>query len=982
MPITANKNLPEQFGRYRITRLIGEGGMGAVYLARDTQLDRDVALKIPQFGDNGSSGLLDRFYQEARAAATVQHPNICPIFDVGEIDKIHYLTMAFIDGVPLEKWAVGEKAITIRQLAVLVRKIALAMHEAHKKGVIHRDLKPSNVMIDRRGEPIVMDFGLARRIQAGDQRLTQSGAIMGSPAYMAPEQVKGDQSAIGPASDIYALGVILYELLTHRLPFVGEDNLAVLAQVLLDEPPTPSSFRPDLDAALEVICLKAMAKKSENRHASMADLAAALQDYLRGSPKQPEPKPQDAAATLPPSKGKTDPPGIRVSQMGGLKSMAKFQGQIPLERKLDSPPSKRRRKKNPQRGGPIWIWIGGGCAAAIVLGFAAVIVFSKSGERKTRPVESEIILATAEPHSKSTTKAAPAETSPAPATTPRTGTDKAKPQHDIPAGMIQSNFGMDLVLVPKGRAWLGGGKDKPGVEVTIDYDFYLGRYEVTQGEWERITENNPSYFSRKGLRNKDVAGLTDAELRRLPVDRVTWQDCQDFVANLNKRFPQNGWIYRLPTVLEWEYACRGGPMADKSEGNFDFYFDHPTNELSSKDANYIGSGLGRTVPVGSYLPNRLGLFDMLGNVWEWCDDQRTGKNRTLCASLGGGFKDPPSLCKPTAHGDADPLWTDETRGLRIARVPISRAKPLNSSAAGDAATIKKQLDELMESCRDQIGCSAAVLAIERKGAPLYFQAYGSRDKDRNVPTEVATLFPLGDMASQLMLKASILQLAANKQLDLSASCLKFLNIKPRGKVVDDRVWDITIAHLIDETAGWDDEWLEKARSLARVPKNSSNVEPVLAVMATAPLKDAPGSKSRLSLFSVEILKHIFVTVARAQPVDYIRTKLLGREISGIALGGSVEAQSNTTWNAGKGVICVSAPAMLECMRQFGRHGEPALAGYSAKFSILSSSASCWLLWRPDGINAAIFFNGWRSSGVHDVHAKVDQLIDSWYPTKR
>src|SRR5579871_5471851 len=199
MPAAAITKLPEQFGRYRITRLIGEGGMGAVYLARDTQLDRDVALKIPQFGEGDTSILRERFYQEARAAATVQHPNICSIFDVGEIDHINYLTMAFIDGVPLEKWAVGEKAITQRQIAVLVRKIALAMHEAHKKGVIHRDLKPANVMIDLRGEPIVMDFGLARRVQAGDQRLTQSGAIMGSPAYMAPEQVKGD-SEIGRAS--------------------------------------------------------------------------------------------------------------------------------------------------------------------------------------------------------------------------------------------------------------------------------------------------------------------------------------------------------------------------------------------------------------------------------------------------------------------------------------------------------------------------------------------------------------------------------------------------------------------------------------------------------------------------------------------------------------------------------------------------------------------------------------------------------------
>src|SRR5262245_16124067 len=155
--------LPEQFGRYRILKLLGQGGMGAVYLARDTQLEREVALKVPRFGNDAGPKAQDRFHQEARAAATMHHPNICPIHDLGQNDRIHYLTMAFIEGQLLADWIRAGKPLSARQIAALVRKLALALREAHQKGVIHRDLKPSNVMVDRRGEPIIMDFGLARR---------------------------------------------------------------------------------------------------------------------------------------------------------------------------------------------------------------------------------------------------------------------------------------------------------------------------------------------------------------------------------------------------------------------------------------------------------------------------------------------------------------------------------------------------------------------------------------------------------------------------------------------------------------------------------------------------------------------------------------------------------------------------------------------------------------------------------------------------
>jgi hypothetical protein len=277
--------LPEQFGRYRIVRQLGRGGMGTVYLAHDAQLDRLVALKVPHFIEDDPI-ILERFYREARVAATLDHPNLCPIYDVGQHEGVHYLTMPYIEGKPLSESITTGPPAPQRQIAALIRQLALALEEAHRRGIIHRDLKPSNIMMNRRGEPVVMDFGLARPPDAADVRLTQSGAIVGTPAYMPPEQVDGATTLLGPRCDIYSLGVILYELLTGRLPFQG-GTPQVLCQILRDEPRRPSAYRPDLDPRLEAICRKAMAKRINERYHSMANLAAALEQFLQ-APADPD----------------------------------------------------------------------------------------------------------------------------------------------------------------------------------------------------------------------------------------------------------------------------------------------------------------------------------------------------------------------------------------------------------------------------------------------------------------------------------------------------------------------------------------------------------------------------------------------------------------------------------------------------------------------------------------------------------------------
>jgi predicted Ser/Thr protein kinase len=275
--------LPERFGRYRIVRCLGRGAMGDVYLATDTQLDRPVALKIPRFTDESDAELIERFYREARAAATVRHPNLCPVHDAGEIDGVHYLSMTYIEGRPLYDVLAEKGCPSQRDAVAIVLKLAKALDAAHSSGVIHRDLKPANIMIDAHQEPILMDFGLARRTNKEDSRLTQSGLVMGSPAYMSPEQVEGDIEKVGPACDIYSLGIIFYELLTGTVPFRGS-IASVMGQIVTVAPRKPSAVKPSVDPPLEAISLKMIAKRPEDRFASMREVAATLEAYLSGRP--------------------------------------------------------------------------------------------------------------------------------------------------------------------------------------------------------------------------------------------------------------------------------------------------------------------------------------------------------------------------------------------------------------------------------------------------------------------------------------------------------------------------------------------------------------------------------------------------------------------------------------------------------------------------------------------------------------------------
>lgn len=273
-------DLPLEFGRYRILRELGSGAMGKVYLAHDVQLDRQVAIKTPSFQGDKDEELISRFYREARAAAKIQHRNICPVYDVGKIEGRHFISMAFVKGRSLSEYIKPGNLPAPRTSANLVHRLASALAEAHRHNVIHRDLKPANIMIDQKREPVVMDFGLARQTDTESQ-MTQSGMILGTPAYMSPEQLSGQPGDVGTAADIYALGVILYELLTGTLPFRGA-IAQVVYQIVHEEPVAPTKIRAEIDPALEAICARMMAKSRDERFKSMDEVAVALKGFLKG----------------------------------------------------------------------------------------------------------------------------------------------------------------------------------------------------------------------------------------------------------------------------------------------------------------------------------------------------------------------------------------------------------------------------------------------------------------------------------------------------------------------------------------------------------------------------------------------------------------------------------------------------------------------------------------------------------------------------
>ena len=262
--------------------MLGRGGMGVVYRAWDRRLNRPVALKMLLAGAYARPEELERFRREAEAEAGLRHPNIVQVYDVGDLDGRPYFTMEFVEGGSLAQKLAGAP-LPAGQAAGLLATLAEAVQAAHDRGIIHRDLKPANVLLTADGTPKITDFGLARRLEDASG-LTQSGATLGTPSYMAPEQARGGTQAVGTAADVYALGAILYEALTGRPPFRADTAAETMRQVVEQEPPPPSRWNAKVPRDLEVICLKCLHKEPHRRYPSAAALAEDLRRFERGEP--------------------------------------------------------------------------------------------------------------------------------------------------------------------------------------------------------------------------------------------------------------------------------------------------------------------------------------------------------------------------------------------------------------------------------------------------------------------------------------------------------------------------------------------------------------------------------------------------------------------------------------------------------------------------------------------------------------------------
>ncbi|QJW96946.1 bifunctional serine/threonine-protein kinase/formylglycine-generating enzyme family protein [Frigoriglobus tundricola] len=570
-------------GHFDILETIGRGGFGVVVKAFDRNLRRVVAIKMMPAELAATSPARRRFVREARAAAAVRHENVVCIHAVEE-HPVPHLVMEYVSGGSLQRHLDGSGPLDPREVLRIGAQIARGLAAAHDTGLVHRDIKPANVLLEPGAAPRVKltDFGIAQA--ADDASQTQSGTVVGTPMYMAPEQAKG--ARVDHRADLFSLGSVLYTMVSGRPPFRATNSLAVLKRVANDTPRPVQEIVPETPRWLCDIVAKLHARDPDDRFQSAAEVANLMETYLA------------------------------VLEGSGVPEV---------------PPRRNRWRKR----WPGVALVGTGLALGAL---AAGSVWPAPTAATSAAVGAGHALVTPEP---------------------------------LPPKFTNA-LGIEFVLVPAGAARLGGGDGFAGAELaTIDRDFYLGTYEVTQEEWDKVMGpgRNPSRFTRTGAAKDAVAAVPDEALKRFPVEGVTWPEAQEFVRRLNQRVTEPGWVYRLPRSAEWEYACRGGPNRPVAELGQDFYLAAPARELGAHQANVQATGLRRPCPVGSYPPNRLGLHDMHGNAFELCDDLVLTAGGWQCAIRGGFWRDAPEACRARTRPNA---WAEaryEGAGFRLARVP-------------------------------------------------------------------------------------------------------------------------------------------------------------------------------------------------------------------------------------------------------------------------------------------------------------------------
>jgi formylglycine-generating enzyme required for sulfatase activity len=526
-------------GQYVLLEPLGAGGMGRVFKARHRRLNKLVAVKVLAPDLLRCAEARARFRREAEAVARLASPHIVAALDASEERGRDFLVMEYVEGVNLADHVRAHGPLSVERALNLTLQAARGLEQAHAAGVVHRDVKPANLLLDASGTVKLLDLGLARLASPGDvaPELTGAGVLMGTAAFMAPEQAADGRRADARA-DVYSLGCTLFYLLTGRPPYEEPTALETLFAHRTSPVPSLRSLRPDCPPAVEDLLRRMLAKAPEDRPASMHAVVARL-EYL------------EATGGANPVRRR----GRRLAAVAALLALA----------------------------GLVW---------AVVPGSAERQ--AKAGKEKTS-ARREV-----------------ASPGPAPAQRPPV---------------------IEMVQIEEGEFLRGSPADdrdaaadeKPQVKVKISQPFYLGKYKITQGQYEAVMDKNPSAFSAGGRFKAKVAGL---DTRDYPVESLSWLDAVRFCNRLSERHRlmpyykieastvtvragSNG--YRLPTEAEWEYACRAGSASRWSFGNDAAHL--------GEYAWYAGNSRDTTHRVGTRKPNAWGLYDMHGNVPEWCWDR-------------------------------------------------------------------------------------------------------------------------------------------------------------------------------------------------------------------------------------------------------------------------------------------------------------------------------------------------------------------------